>query len=197
MHVSMTPILHGVPLALTLLRAVLGPVVVVLALFHPDTTAFGVCLVLALLSDYFDGVIARRLGIATPNLRRMDSVADSIFYLCALYAAWHLHSELLLPHSLGMLCLVIIELARYVFDYRKFGKEASYHMWSSKLWGLTLFIGFFYLLALGEGGWPISLAIYTGLLADMEGLAISCVLSKWQTDVPTVWHALRLRKQKA
>jgi CDP-diacylglycerol--glycerol-3-phosphate 3-phosphatidyltransferase len=167
--------------------------VVVLALNHPDPAVFAVCLILAFLSDYFDGVIARRLGIATANLRRLDSICDSIFYAAALFAAWHLHSALLLPYLPTLGALFALELARYAFDYRKFGKEASYHMWSSKVWGIALFAGFFTLLVYEEAGWPVSLAIYIGLVADCEGLAISVVLRKWQADVPTIFHALRLR----
>ena len=63
------PLLHRVPLLLVLLRAALAPVMVVLALFHPSGLAFGACLVIAFLSDVYDGVIARRLGIATAGAR--------------------------------------------------------------------------------------------------------------------------------
>ena len=45
---------------------------------------FGVCLILAFLSDVFDGILARRLNVATPGLRRLDSIADSTFYVAAL-----------------------------------------------------------------------------------------------------------------
>jgi len=93
--------------------------------------------------------------------------------------------------------LLSIELIRYVFDYRKFGKEASYHMWSSKVWGVALFAGFYSLLVLGNGGWLVTLAIYLGIIADIEGLAISFVLSKWQTDVPTVLHAIKANANEA
>jgi CDP-diacylglycerol--glycerol-3-phosphate 3-phosphatidyltransferase len=185
------------PLTLTLLRAVLGPVVVGLALTRPEPALFAVCLILAFLSDYFDGSIARRLGIATANLRRLDSICDSIFYAAALFAAWHLHSALLLPYLPTLGALFALELARYAFDYRKFGKEASYHMWSSKVWGVALFTGFFALLVYEVAGWPVSLAIYIGLVTDCEGLAISFVLTKWQADVPTIFHALRCRAANA
>jgi CDP-diacylglycerol--glycerol-3-phosphate 3-phosphatidyltransferase len=65
-------------------------------------------------------------------------------------------------------------------------------MWSSKLWGVVLFVGFFALLALDIAGWPVSVAIYVGIVADFEGLAISIVLQDWKTDVPTIVHAFRL-----
>lgn len=191
------PPLQIIPLALTALRAVLGPVVLATAFLRPNTNTFAACLILALLSDYFDGVIARHLGVATPALRRMDSIADSIFYVSALASAWHLHADILRPHILPLAFLICLELLRYGFDYRKFGKEASYHMWSSKIWGLTLFIGFYGLLVYGNAGWPVSLAIWVGVFADLEGLAISAVLTRWKTDVPTLVHAIRLRRAEA
>ena len=179
------------------LRAALGPVVLGLAVFSPQVRAFAVCLVLALLSDYFDGVIARRIGVATPTLRRMDSMADSMFYLCTLAAAWHLHAHLVRPFLGSLACLLAIEVVRYLFDFLKFGKEASYHMWSSKLWGLALFGAFFSLLVFQHAGGPTALAIYLGIAADLEGLAISIALPSWRTDVPTIYHALRLRREVA
>lgn len=186
-------LLHRLPLTLTLLRAALGPVVILIALTHQDRILFAPCLILALLSDYFDGAIARYLGIVTANLRRLDSIADSIFYVAALFAAWYLHWDLLRPLVLPLGALFVVEVARYALDYQKYGRETSYHMWSSKVWGLTLFVGFFVLLVYGSAGWPVSLAIYVGIFADLEGLAISLVLPRWQTDVPTFFHAIKLR----
>ena len=161
-------ILERVPLALTLLRALLAPVIAVLAVFYPNNFAFGLCLVIGFLSDVFDGIIARRLNVATVTLRRLDSVADSMFYIAAMFAAWRLHESQIREYIAPLIVLLTLELARYVFDYAKFKREASYHMWSSKFWGLTLFVGFFVLLAFGIGGWPIALAIYTGIFADVE-----------------------------
>ena len=43
----------------------------------------GMGIALGFLSDIFDGVMARRLGIATATLRRLDSVADAPFYVAA------------------------------------------------------------------------------------------------------------------
>jgi CDP-diacylglycerol--glycerol-3-phosphate 3-phosphatidyltransferase len=182
-----------IPLLLTALRALLAPVVVCLALYRPLPAAFGACLVAAFVSDIFDGVIARRLGVATPNLRRLDSVADSIFYAAAVFAAWHLHPAAITERIAPLSLLALLEISRYAFDFIKFGREASYHMWSSKLWGIALFAGFFALLVQGAPGWPVSIAVFIGIIADLEGLAISVALRDWQTDVPTLFHAIRLQ----
>ncbi|HJR12942.1 MAG TPA: CDP-alcohol phosphatidyltransferase family protein [Rhodanobacteraceae bacterium] len=186
--------MRQIPLALVILRLCLAPVLLATALLHPDRVVFAICLLGALLSDYFDGVVARRLGVATTGLRRLDSITDSIFYACALLAALVTAYELVRPYFPALVALLLIEALRYVYDIRKFGKEASYHMWSSKLWGLLLFIGMWSLLVRQHGGWPVALAILWGIAADLEGLVISMTLRKWQADVPTVWHARRLAK---
>lgn len=191
-------ILSGVtrhlPLALVALRLALAPTVVLIAIFHPNGTAFGTCLVLAFLSDWFDGVIARRLGVVTEFLRRADSIVDTIFYLGVAAAIAITVPDVLTRHWPGLVLLLVVEVARYVYDGRKFGKEAAYHMWSSKLWGILLFAGAFSALALGTGSALVAAAIYWGVVADLEGLAISAVLPRWQADVPTFWHARRIAR---
>jgi CDP-diacylglycerol--glycerol-3-phosphate 3-phosphatidyltransferase len=172
----------------------LAPVLIVLALERASGAAFGACLVIAFLSDVFDGIIARRLNVATPLLRRLDSVADSFFYVAALFAGWYLHRGLLVGHLTALGVLIGLEMTRYAVDWKRFGREAAYHMWSSKLWGVALFAGFFAVLVWGAGGWPVSLAIDVGILADVEGLAISLILREWKNDVPTFVHALRIRR---
>lgn len=185
-----------IPLSLTILRIALGPALLILVLGYPDAILFGICLTLAFLSDVFDGIIARRLGIATANLRRLDSIADSIFYVCATLVAWLLYPNVFIEHSAALLLLLALELVRYAFDLLKFRRETSYHMWSSKLWGIFLFLGFFSLLSLGQQGSLITIAIYAGIIADLEGLAISLVLAEWRADVPSLLHAFRFRSSQ-
>ena len=183
-----------IPLALTALRLLLAPVMAAGALLAPAPRLFGACLTLGFLSDVFDGIIARRLGVASAGLRRLDSGVDTIFYLAAGFAAWHLHPEVLARYRSALLLLGALELGRYLFDFVKFGREASYHMWSSKLWGISLFAAFLGLLALGYTGPLVGVPVYVGILADVEGLAISRVLGRWQPDVPSIGHALKLRR---
>jgi CDP-diacylglycerol--glycerol-3-phosphate 3-phosphatidyltransferase len=182
---------------LTGLRAILAPIVVLLSLFAPRPWAFAVCLIAAFLSDIFDGVLARQLGIATANLRRLDSVADTLFYAACVFAAWHLYPAAITQHVGSLAVLATLEVMRYALDFLKFRREASYHMWSSKVWGIALFAGFFGLLVMGSSGVVVSCAIYLGIVADLEGLLISLVLPRWHADVPTLVHAWRVRHAEA
>lgn len=170
--------------------------VALLALFHPSPVGFGICLTAALLSDYFDGVIARHLGIATAALRRLDSAVDTLFFISVAFAVWHVYPEAIRARWMPISVLVLLEAFRYVLDFSKFQREASYHMWSSKLWALSLFAGFFSLLVFHSDGPLVDLMIYLGILCDLEGMAISLILRQWQNDVPTIFHAVRLRHKQ-
>jgi phosphatidylglycerophosphate synthase len=166
---------------------------ILLVYVAPSPWAFSACLVTAFLSDVFDGVVARRLGVATTALRRLDSAADTVFYVAAAYAAWELHPDGVARHAAPLLALVVLEAARYAVDLAKFRREASYHMWSAKAFGVALFLAFVGILGFGHTGWLVSVAIAVGIVSDLEGIAISLVLPTWHHDVPSIAHALRLR----
>lgn len=186
--------LHRLPLALVLSRILLlTPAMLLLAYYRPVAWAFAVCLSAAFLSDFFDGVIARRLGVATAGLRRLDSLADTIFCLAAVSAVWWLHPTVIRAYAVPLVILLTLELARYALDLLKFHREASYHMWSSKLWGLSLFLAFFMLLVVGQMVPWVGVAAAIGIVSDTEGLLISLVLPVWRHDVPSLVHAWRIK----
>lgn len=81
--------------ALTALRAALAPCMIILAIQKAPGWAFVACLTVAFLSDIYDGVLARRFGVATPALRRFDSITDDIFYLSTTWAAWLIYPNVM------------------------------------------------------------------------------------------------------
>lgn len=186
--------LNLTPVLLTGLRLGLAPVVVLLTLYAPRPGAFAVCLIAAFVSDIFDGIIARRLNVATATIRRLDSAADTVFYAACVFAAWRLYPSALTQRLLPLIVLIALEAVRYILDFVRFRREASYHMWSSKLWGIGLFVGFVSLLVFGNPGAAVTLAVYLGIVADLEGICISLILPQWQSDVPSFVHALRVRR---
>jgi phosphatidylglycerophosphate synthase len=182
--------------SMTLGRVLFAPLVIWLALHGRTGWLISACIVSEVVLDIFDGIVARRFGVASPLLRRMDSVIDTIFYLAILYCAWTMHANALRPR-LGLLAaLLCMEALRYAFDYVKFRREAAYHMWSSKAWGLLLGAAVIALLGFNTAGWLLSLALIGGVVCDCEGLLISCILYESVEDVPHVFRALQLRRQQ-
>ncbi|HEU4950467.1 MAG TPA: CDP-alcohol phosphatidyltransferase family protein [Holophagaceae bacterium] len=181
-----------IPLALTLLRLALAPMLLLLS-DRPRPLTFGLILTAAVLSDIFDGVLARRLRVATPFLRRLDSAVDIIFYLAVGWTLWRLRPEVVRAHEVLLGAVVGLELLRFGIERRKYGRKASYHLWSAKAWGLALFAGALGLLGFGGGSGWFALMLWPGIVENLEALAVTFLLPAWTHDVPSAVHAFRMR----
>src|SRR6478752_4780111 len=124
-------LVRAVPMGLTTLRLLLAPVLVWLVYANAPGIAFSVVILVAFVSDYFDGVIARRVGVASAELRHFDSRADLVFYATAAWAVWRLHPEVVRSIAIPGSIVIGLDIIRHVFDFAKFGKDAAYHAWSS------------------------------------------------------------------
>lgn len=182
------------PWALIATRAALAPVVILLAL-NGQGPWIAVAIVAATLTDIFDGVVARRLGVATEALRRADSLIDTVFYLGVLAAVLLLFSEVVRIHAVGLAALIGLEVARAGYDLWRYRRLAAYHMWSAKAWGVALALGLVALFGWGQTGWPVAVAVWLGVATNAEGLAASVVLDRWHHDVPSLAHALRIARR--
>jgi CDP-diacylglycerol--glycerol-3-phosphate 3-phosphatidyltransferase len=181
-------------MGLTVLRLLLAPVLVWLVYASAPGVIFAGVVLVAFVSDYFDGVIARRLGVASAELRHFDSRADLVFYATAAWAVWRLHPDVVRSVAVPGLIVVGLDVVRHIFDFAKFGRDVAYHAWSSKLWGLSLALALVLLMGFGVSQPFVGITVILGLIAQIEGLLISVALPVWTHDVPTLIHALRIRK---
>jgi phosphatidylglycerophosphate synthase len=185
---------NSLPIALTTLRLLLAPVLVGLVYVDAPGTVLAAVVIVAFISDYLDGVLARRLGVATPELRHFDSRADLVFYATAAWTAWMVHPDVARSIAIPALIVIGLDVVRHVFDFAKFGRDVAYHAWSSKAWGLSLALALVLLLGFGVDQPFVGIAVCLGLFAQVEGLSISIILPRWTTDVPTIIRALEIRK---
>jgi len=186
---------QSIPVALTSLRVALGPLLILGESCRWNGMALAAMVVSALLSDIYDGVLARRWQCDTPFVRLFDSMADTFFYLCVVAALWLgipavWHANLTL-----LLTLLSLEGIRFCVDYARFGKPASYHSYLAKSWGLVMAIAVTTAFALHRNNILIPAALIMGILCDVEGLAMSFILPAWRKDVKTLKAALQLRKE--
>jgi CDP-diacylglycerol--glycerol-3-phosphate 3-phosphatidyltransferase len=178
------------------LRALMAPLMVALALAGTAWApgAIVAAMTIGLVSDIFDGIVARRLGVATPLLRRLDSQTDAVFWLAALASAWILHPAVLVAAAPWIGLVVVLELLCYALSFARFGRETSTHALLSKLWGLFLFAGFVSLVLSGAAGPLFYAMIAVGVLSQLDVIAIVLLLPRWTNDVPSAWHAWQLRR---
>ncbi|MEL1243503.1 CDP-alcohol phosphatidyltransferase family protein [Flavobacterium sp. DGU11] len=191
--------MKNIPILLIAFRFILGPVMIAIT-YSQGTKArilLMILLLLGILSDIFDGIIARKAGVSTEKLRRMDSQTDVVFWICAGWCSWLLHPEIIINNKYAIITIFTMEGLTYVFSILKFGKETCTHALLSKLWGITLFAAFISIIGFGYGGIPLALAVIFGIISHLDVYLIILFLPKWTHDVPSAWHAWQLRKGRA
>jgi phosphatidylglycerophosphate synthase len=81
--------LSKTPILLIYSRLIIGFFILYASLVAINNYAIIVTILisLGLLSDIFDGIMARKLNVSTEKLRRLESTIDQVFYLCIVLAS--------------------------------------------------------------------------------------------------------------
>jgi CDP-diacylglycerol--glycerol-3-phosphate 3-phosphatidyltransferase len=184
------------PQILMAFRLACAPLMFVLACFgFPGPLLAGV-LAAGFLSDLIDGHVARRMGMATPSLRYADTLVDTVFYVAAAGALAVAVPSAFEGTGLPLVALITIHVSRATFEVTKYGRIASYHMWSAKALGALLAAAVAASLATGHPNMLLTFAIWLGIENELEGFAASVILPAWRADVPSIAHAAALLRGK-
>jgi phosphatidylglycerophosphate synthase len=184
-----------IPWSLVVLRSLLAPAIVLSARTHVPGTWLSAIVVAALISDIYDGVLARRWHCDTPAIRLSDSMVDTVFYLGVLWTLWIRVAYAIKAWWPLLAVLLALEATRFAFDFWKFGKASSYHSYLAKSWGLVMAIAVMVVLGTGRYGWLLAVAMCAGIVCDLEGLTMSAILPVWRNDVKTISRALTIRRE--
>ena len=175
------------PFALTTLRLLLGPVALACALTNVPRWIFLPILVTGTLSDIYDGILARRYGVATPALRRYDSVTDVIYYLFILAAAFLLCKPVVTQNWLLIALIMLSEAGTILVSYVRFGKYPATHSYLAKFYGLCLLAVLIVLLVFNAGSWVIMALTGVALVTNLEIIAIHCLMKTPPVDVKSIF----------
>ncbi|AFY66929.1 CDP-alcohol phosphatidyltransferase family protein [Geitlerinema sp. PCC 7407] len=186
--------LNKIPGFLVAFRFAIALLLLIDAADHAVGPWFLVGYVAAVLSDIFDGIIARRLGVSTVGLRQADSLADVCLYSSVAFSVWWVHPAVLLAFRGPLLVCVAAQIAVYAASLIKFGQAPSFHTYIAKAWGLGLCAATVSLFGFGHSA-ALWLAIALCWLNSLEEVLMTLILPQWHHDVLTLGHALRLRAE--
>ena len=188
-----------IPKALIFLRLAIGVIILILGSLRIDHfEVIGVLLfVVGLLTDIFDGIIARRLGVSTRHLRRLDSTVDQLFFVMVAIATFIKCRQFFYQNKVQLIILLSTEALTYLICFLKFKKEIATHSISSKIWTLILFATIIQILTTCKSSALFQVCFYTGVITRIEIIGIILVLRVWSNDIPTIYHAFLIRQGKA
>ncbi|HVU28138.1 MAG TPA: CDP-alcohol phosphatidyltransferase family protein [Verrucomicrobiae bacterium] len=182
-----------IPFLLTTLRLLLGPAALICAFANVSRFVYLPILIIATLSDIYDGILARKFGVATPALRRYDSITDVIYYLFILGVAWILCRPVISENWPAIALILTSEIAVILVSFVRFIKYPATHSYLAKFYGLCLLAVLIALLVFNAGNWAvISLAI-VALVTNAEIIAIHLLMKSPPVDVRSIFS---LPKQK-
>ena len=173
------------------MRLVLGPLALAGALAGVPRWIFLPLLVAGTLSDIFDGILARRYGVATPALRRYDSFTDVIYYLFILAALWVLCQAVVMRNLWAIVLILLMEAAVMIVCYVKFRKYPATHSWLAKFYGLCLLFCLIGLLAFNAGDWAVIFLAVVAVATNGEIIAMHLISPVAPVDVKSIF---KLRK---
>ena len=185
-HTSELVIHFILPWGLIFSRVLSAPLVIYLARL-PDAWVGPVVVAIiwfALIGDILDGIIARYFGIATPLMRRADSIADLIFWLGVGTAIWLWRPEIFRPQLWWIRIALLMECFTYVVSFLKFGKELAAHAYSGKLLGIGILLGFTHLWWTGAPQWTLYMMLILANVSQLDRFGIAFFLPPLDPGYP-------------
>lgn len=190
----MKKILYKIPYMLLYSRLVVAVLIVVLSITKVSPIFIVALSIYAVLSDVFDGIIARHLNISTIEMRQLDTKIDTVFWFSCLFYICITQSQFLKTHLLQIFILVFSELFIIAFGILKFQERISYHTIFSKFWALLLLWFFIDLVLNNTCHYSFIISFWYGIFVQIEILLIAIILKDNQTDVPGILKAIKLKK---
>jgi phosphatidylglycerophosphate synthase len=177
--------------ALTVGRMIAAPFLLAASWYGRYDIFFGLA-VYCMLSDIFDGRIARWLGQASEFGARLDSWADLLMILCGPVCALWLRPELVRSEWIGLAAIVGGNISAVAIGYAKFGRLTSYHTAAARF---TAYIAGAGAIVAITWGWPwlFRLGAAVAVYSVIEEIAITFTLKQWTANVPSLARAIVLR----
>ena len=113
--------------------------------------------------------------------------------MCVAVSTWLVYPQVIINFRLPLLSAIAIQLILFAISLIKFQKFPSFHTYTAKVWGLTLFIATVGLFGFSYAN-TLWLPIIFCWINSLEEIVMTLILPTWQCDVLSIFHAMKLRK---
>lgn len=190
----MRTLLRAIPNALSLFRLASSPVILWFA-WTGKERHFLTLLSTAMITDLFDGSLARLLDHTTELGAKLDSMADFLIALAIIPCVWWLWPHIIEAEFNYFMLILLGSTLQLSCSLVKFRKAPSYHTWSSKAATFLLSTTLIIMLFTQTTTAPFRFSAILHLTSTVESVLITIVLPRWSYNVTSIWHALSLAKQ--
>ncbi len=179
-----------IPNIVSFYRLLAFPVILYLALTGYKQ-AFAVLIVINLVTDVLDGMLARMLNQKTEFGARIDSIADMGTYFLVFVGIWMFKREEFAPHIVSFSIFIGLLLVSLGLSLVKFGRFPSLHLYSWKIGGYIQGTFFGVLFAFGFYTPFYYFMIIWGILAFLEHIAIQLIIPEMRSNAKGIYWVLK------
>lgn len=156
-----------------------------------DLRTFKWLLLLCLLSDIADGLIARTLHLTSELGARLDSSADQLTTAAAVAGLFAFESRFIREHWLALAALAALYLEIDAGALWRYGKLTSFHTYAARAAAYAQGIFVMTLFFCGYRAWLMHLMVAISLAAYCEEIAIILRMRQWRADVRGLYWLIR------
>ena len=178
------PNIYSIPNLLSMARLALVPALIGLAL-AAKAQVFLMILAVSLLSDAFDGYLARKLNQATELGAKLDSWGDVLTYGAMIFGLYWIWPQIFAEQLWFLVAATLSFVMPVVYALKKFGEYPSYHTLGAKTAAVLMAPAFYSLILLG---WDLffQAVIVFHIVVAFEEMAITSTLSRPRTNVISI-----------
>lgn len=176
--------IYTIPNLLSMTRLLLVPVLIALAIAE-NAQAFLMVLAFSLLSDVFDGYLARKLNQTTELGAKLDSWGDVLTYGAMILGLYWIWPQVFAEQLWFLVAATLSFVVPVAHAFRKFGEYPSYHTLGAKTAAVLMAPAFYSLTLLG---WDLffQAVIVFHIVVAFEEMAITSTLSRPRTNVISI-----------
>ena len=180
----------NIPNFLSLYRLLTFPLVMYFA-FSGNELFFAIFLIINLITDSLDGIIARTFRLQTKFGARLDALADVGMYICAITGILVFKAADFAPHIWSLYVYIGVFVASVLISLLKFKRFPSLHLYSSKTGGYLQGIFFFVLFVFGfHAGFYYFVVIFASL-TFCEQIVVQCTLEVPMSNAKGLYWVLK------
>lgn len=188
--------MNKLPFLLVYSRILFGVLIGFIAVYKIDHYSVWIVVLmsLGLITDVFDGIVARKLQVSTEKLRIWDSNVDQFFWLITIGSIFYLNFDFVKKNIFWIGSVLLLEITAYFISYLKFKRSIATHSILAKIWTLSLLWFLIDLTLNTKSKLPFFICITLGILSRVEINLIILKLNKWTTDVPSILAVSKINR---
>ena len=179
----------NVPNLLSFYRLISFPLVLYFA-FVGQEKIFAILLIINLITDALDGLIARGFNLQTEFGAVLDSYADIGMYISAIIGMIIFKADDLAPHWISFTVFIVAFIIPKIISYYKFKTFPSLHLYFSKVVGYLQGFFFFVLFAFGFKVTFYYIVILAGIVSFIEQIIIVILATEPKSNVKGLYWIL-------